>query len=231
MWNIFYKTVANGLIYYFDSRIESTAVVHDRFAHEARLVENFDAIRREMRNLKDVPRFEDVAAEQKEWAASTPGAWRMLVLKSYGVWIHSNCSKLPNLSRLLADMPDVLSASISILEGGKYVPRHRGPFKGVLRYYFGVEIPHVDNRPGAILEIDGREHFIDEGAGLLWDDTFWHSVRNISDLPRVALLLDIRRPEMPLDAVAVSLMIRTLVSVISLARFRKQGGSLRPPCR
>jgi len=42
---------------------------------------------------------------------------------------------------------------------------------------------------------------------LLWDDTYPHEVINASDEPRIALLLDVWRPHMPLDMELLSRLI------------------------
>ena len=78
--------------------------------------------------------------------------------------------------------PDVLSASISFLAPGKHIPVHRGPFRGVLRFYLVLSMPlAADGRPAAVLKVAGTEHRLADGEYLLWDDTFPHEVINNSN--------------------------------------------------
>ena len=106
----------------------------------------------------------------------------------------------PTLAALVTASPDVLSASISFLAPGKHIPVHRGPFRGVLRFYLVLSMPlAADERPAAVLKIAGTEHRLSDGEYLLWDDTFPHEVTNDSDEVRSVLLLDVWRRGMPLD--------------------------------
>ncbi len=92
---------------------------------------------------------------------------------------------------------------------------HRGPFRGVIRYYLGLSVPPAaDGLPGAILTIDGTDYRLGDGQWLLWDDTFVHEIRNNSDGVRIALLLDVRRHGMPPDLEALS---RILIGAAAIA--------------
>ena len=111
--------------------------------------------------------------------------------------------------------PDVLSATLSFLAPHKHIPQHRGPFRGVLRFYLALSVPTAaDGRPGTVLMIDGIEHRIADGECLLWDDTYPHEVWNRSESLRIALLLDVRRRGMPLD---MTLLSRLLIGVAGVA--------------
>jgi aspartate beta-hydroxylase len=67
--------------------------------------------------------------------------------------------------------------------------------------------------------IDDIEHRIGNGKFLLWDDTFPHEVWNHSDSMRIALLLDIRRRDMPLDLeLFSSFIVKRIGTTIRLRR-------------
>lgn len=55
--------------------------------------------------------------------------------------------------------------------------------------------------------INHQEKRITDGEGMLWDDTFPHEVMNNADEARIALLLDVWRPRMPLDMEILSRLI------------------------
>jgi aspartate beta-hydroxylase len=66
--------------------------------------------------------------------------------------------------------------------------------------------------------IDDGEHRIGDGECLLWDDTYPHEVMNNAGEPRVALLLDVWRPHMPLD---MEILSRLIVGAVRLGmRYR-----------
>src|SRR5258708_33963958 len=96
-----------------------------------------------------------------------------------------NTAQCRGLGALVAASPEVLSASISFLAPGKHIPPHRGPFRGVLRFYLGLAMPRsADGRPAAVLKIADREYRIADGECLLWDDTYVHEAWNDSDALR-----------------------------------------------
>lgn len=157
------------------------------------------------RRLDTVPRFHDIMPEQAPISANDRRDWRLFILKAYGTPIPRNMAACPRLAALVSDMPDVLSASLSFLAPGKHIPEHRGPFRGVLRFYMPLMMPRDDTgQPAAVLRIAGADHLVGEGECLLWDDTFPHEVWNRSDGVRAALLLDVRRRGMPLDMAILS---------------------------
>lgn len=202
----------------YDSRIAGppTLALVDHFPDGHRFVDAWRAIRQEAltlaENIERVPRFHDVMPEQWEISGNDRRDWRMFILKAYGTAVPSNMMACPILSSLMTDSSDVLSASLSFLAPGKHIPLHRGPFRGVLRFYLGLSIPHGDDGlPASVLTIDGVDHRIGDGEYLLWDDTYPHEVWNRSGEIRAALLLDVRRHGMPLD---MEILSRMLIGIV-----------------
>lgn len=202
----------------YERRISGPPVldVASHFPDARRFVEAWPELRDEAiqvaQDLQRVPRFHELMPEQAAISANDDRDWRMFVLKAYGVSVRKNSARCPLLAALISSVPDVLSAALSFLAPGKYVPRHRGPFRGVIRFYLGLSVPISENgRPAAVLTIDNREYRIGNGEYLLWDDTFPHEVWNHSENGRIALLLDVRRRGMPLD---MALLSRVLIAAI-----------------
>jgi aspartate beta-hydroxylase len=113
----------------------------------------------------------------------------------------------------------VLSATLSFLAPHKHIPRHHGPFKGVLRFQLGVSVPLAeDGRPAAVLAIEDVEYRIGDGNYLLWDDTYAHEVWNRSEETRIALLLDVRRHNMPMGLTLFSRLLIVMIGVTARLR-------------
>jgi aspartate beta-hydroxylase len=82
----------------------------------------------------------------------------------------------------------------------------------VLRFYLPLVMPKAgDGSPAAVLKIDGSEYRLTEGQCMLWDDTYPHEAWNRSDEVRIVLLLDVRRPNMPMDMALFSGALMTIV--------------------
>ena len=212
----------------YDRRISAPPIFDTTqfFPGHARFVESAAALREEALAvagaLATVPRFHELMPQQASISNQDARDWRMLIVKAYGVTVKANARRCPLLAQLVAADPDVLSAALSFLAPGKKVPEHRGPFRGILRYYLGLSVPlDASGLPGAVLTIDGTEHRIATGQALLWDDTYPHAVRNDTSQVRIALLLDIRRGAMPPD---LKLISRLLIAAAGVAvRLRRIG--------
>ncbi len=171
-------------------------------------------------DLSGVPQFHELMASQADISTRDQRAWRMFALKVYGVPIAHNLQRCPRLAALLEDCPEVVSATLSFLAPWKHIPEHRGPFRGILRYYLALSVPQdADGQPATDLLIDGTVHRLADGQGLLWDDTYRHEVRHRSPLPRIALLLDVRRSGLSVDMAVLShLLIALAGAVVRLRR-------------
>jgi aspartate beta-hydroxylase len=141
-----------------------------------------------------IPRFHEISATQTRISASDGKNWRMFMVKSYRYLIRPNADMTPTLTRFLAAHPEVTTAAISFLDPGKHIPAHTGPFRGILRYHICLFAPDTEGTDGPWLRVDNQTIPYREGEGLLWDDTYDHEVLNPGPNPRVALLLDVRRP-------------------------------------
>lgn len=204
----------------YEKRIEGPPILdlNSHFPNAQRFTDSWRIIRDEAlviaRRLDSVPRFHEVMPEQASISSHDDRDWRTFILKAYGLENPGNMMRCPALASILRETPEVLSATISFLAPRKHVPRHRGPFRGVLRFHLGLSMPSAaDGRPAAVLKIGDREHRISNGDCLLWDDTYPHEVWNASDDVRIALLLDVWRPDMPID---MQLLSKFLVAIVQV---------------
>jgi aspartate beta-hydroxylase len=223
-----YENVGNVVRRIYDWRIKGPPVLDTATAFPS--AELFSGAWRNIRDeaqsvaqqMHRVPRFHEIMRQQTEISANDARDWRMFILKAYGTEFPRNMEACPNLAAAVAASPEVLSASLSFLAPRKHIPTHRGPFRGVLRFYLVLSMPlTADGRPAAVLKIADAEYRLADGEFLLWDDTFPHEVINGSDEVRIVLLLDVWRPGMPLD---MRLLSRLLIVIVGLmARLRSVG--------
>ncbi len=156
------------------------------------LEENWEMIRDEVLQILEknkVPQFHEIDRGQEFISNRDDKAWKLLVLKVYGMWIQSNADKCPKTCALLKNMKQVKTINFSILAPGKYIPPHEGPYKGILRYQLPLEVPKGE----CYIIVDGKQFSWEEGKSAFFDDTFTHEVHNNTNQRRIALLLDIKR--------------------------------------
>lgn len=181
------------------------------------LERNWRAIEYEARRLLDareaIPQLHELHAEQADISANDAAAWRFLALRIFGRDRAANQALCPETSKLIRALPGVLNAGISILDPGKHIPAHRGPYRGYLRYHLGLVIPKdAKGRGQAVLRVADRLFRWAEGEGILWDDTFEHEVWNHGATPRAVLVIDLARPDMPAPLRVLDRGLRALIS-------------------
>ena len=115
-----------------------------------------------------------------------------LSLRVYNNDIKNNIKLFPKTWNILKNIPNLTTISFSILEPNKFIPPHKGPYKGIMRYFLCVDIPDGE----CYLIVDGIRYNFKNGDDILWDDTYTHSVVNNTKGKRIILLCDIYRNDL-----------------------------------
>ena len=136
--------------------------------------------------------------------------WRVFYLYLIGEKPEANRARCPETCAALDRVPGVFQALFSILDPGKSIPSHEGPYRGYLRYHLGLIVPEQD--PPQI-RIKDQLYTWREGEDVLFDDTWEHEVTNHSNGRRVVLIVDIRRP-MPLPLTALNRFVELIMRMV-----------------
>lgn len=187
---------------------------HD-FPWIAPLEANWQTIRGELDPIlpqtDSLPNFQDISPEQ---IFLTEGnRWKTFFLYGYGYAARKNCRRCPQTAALLKKIPGMKTAFFSILKSGKHIPKHRGPYNGVLRLHLGLKIPR--EILSCRIEVGGETQFWSDGKSLVFDDTYPHEVWNESDEDRVILFVDFVRPLF----FPVSLLNRIFIRLLAFSPF------------
>lgn len=137
-----------------------------------------------------IPAFQDVSEEQ--YSITRDRRWKVYVFSVYGRFIDRQVARCPATTDLLRRMPGLRNAMFSILAPGKAIPEHRGIYAGLLRYHLALKVPR--DAQACTITVAGEQRTWAEGATLIFDDSFPHSVRNDTDEERVVLFADFVRP-------------------------------------
>lgn len=176
---------------------------------------NFPVIREELLGVlagsgKDaIPRYHELDAMQYDISAEVnpERSWKVFYLNAIGEKPAANVARCPRTSGLLDGIPGLFQAFFSILEGGKSVPAHEGPYRGYLRYHLGLVVPEVD--PPTI-RVKDQFYTWREGESILFDDSWNHEVINHCAHDRVVLIVDVRRP-MPFPFAAANRLAQSVM--------------------
>lgn len=140
-----------------------------------------------------IPRYHEVDRIQADISGEgdSSKAWRVFMLKWLAGGVEANRARCPRTAALIDEVPGVVGAFFSVLEAGKSVPAHDGPYLGYLRYHLALKVP-ARNPPS--IRIKDHWHTWVDGQSILFDDSWNHEVSNASDEIRVVLIVDVLRP-------------------------------------
>jgi beta-hydroxylase len=165
-----------------------------RFAWTKHLEDNWQVMRAELdeilKNKEAIPNFQDISEDQK--SITKDNNWKTYFFYGFGYKAEQNCARCPETTKLIESVPGMTTAFFSILEPGKHIPRHRGVYKGFLRYHLGLLVPEPKKR--CRIRVDNIYSHWEEGRSMMFDDTYDHEVWNDTEGIRVVLFMDVIRP-------------------------------------
>ncbi len=197
----FYSRAFFRFIDWLRNRIAQASLVGDRpifqngqFPWVARLETQAPAIRAELSGLlaerRQLPSFHELSPDVG--MITSDDQWKTFVFMGYGLRSERNLARCPATARALQDIPGLRTAFFSILEPGKRIPRHTGPYNGVLRLHLGLVVPEPADR--CWIEVGGERYSWKEGEAVVFDDLYPHEVHNDTAGPRAVLFVDFERP-------------------------------------
>jgi aspartyl/asparaginyl beta-hydroxylase (cupin superfamily) len=192
---------------------------------------NYPVIREELLGIlpdkRAIPRYHELDEMQYNISARVDPEkdWKVYPLDIMGVRPPAFCARCPRTTALLDKIPGLFEAFFSILEGGKSIPAHEGPYRGYLRYHLGLVVPEKD--PPSI-RLKDQVYTWKEGESVLFDDSWEHEVYNRSDGDRVVLIVDIRRP-MPQPFDAVNRLAQAIMKPVYGRHILKKLAEMTPP--
>lgn len=137
-----------------------------------------------------LPAFQDISKEVGY--ITHDDQWKTFMLLGYGLRSENNLHHCPATAKALRKIPGLRTAFFSILEPGKQLPPHRGPYNGVLRLHLGLIIPEPAER--CWLRVGTERRYWEPGGALIFDDALNHEVHNDTTGVRVVLFVDFLRP-------------------------------------
>lgn len=159
------------------------------------ITQNFPVIKKEfaqaLAQTTTLPRYHEIDPGERAISATTEKNWNVFMLYLLGHKPAQTRQLCPETCNLLQQIPNLIQAFFSILEPGKSIPLHEGPYLGYLRYHLGIQIPQ-HNPP--YITVNNQPYTWQEGQAVMFDDSWPHAVENHSQEARAVLIIDVLRP-------------------------------------
>lgn len=182
----------NCLFYAF-SRVPTTPYIPvTDFPALQPILDNWQVIRDEAVNLnaaaqiKASNKYDDIG-----FNSFFRTGWKRFYLKWYGASLKSAAELCPKTVALLEKVPGVKGAMFAMLPPGARLVRHRDPYAGSLRFHLGLVTPNAE---GCYINVDGTRYYWKDGEAVMFDETYLHFAENTTDVNRIILFLDVKRP-------------------------------------
>ncbi len=138
----------------------------------------------------DLPGFHELSTDVS--TISHDRGWKTFFLCGYGFKSDNNIKQCPETWRICRKIPGLITVMYSILEPGKHLPPHRGPYNGVLRLHLGLIVPEPRDHLG--IRVENEIYRWREGEAVIFDDAFEHEAWNNTPHTRVVLFVDFIKP-------------------------------------
>src|ERR1700744_1200932 len=125
---------------------------------------------------------------------NTPQKWKSFNFSFWGIQMSDQaCSACPKTINLLKKIPNIVAASISVLEPHAEIKLHRGDTDAIYRCHLGLSIP--DGLPLCGFQVSDEVKPWGNGKFLIFNDAAYHKAWNNTNQKRILLIIDIIRPE------------------------------------
>ena len=192
-----FKDIVNGYLalHFNKARRPTFFSIAETYPELDAVTKAYPAIRKEFEKVMaeglSLPQYHEVDSGERDISDTTPKRWNVFLLECVGYKVELNRQRCPETCRALAQVPHMVQAFFSILDPGKSVPKHEGPYLGYLRFHLGLRVPK--NNPPKIV-VNGQDYVWKEGEAVMFDDSWPHEVINNSNELRAVLIVDVLRP-------------------------------------
>lgn len=131
--------------------------------------------------------------------------WRTSAFLFWKWNFRKNQKICPETMKIIGQVPNLISASVSILEPGSEIKPHRGDTNGIIRGHLPLFVPKETESIG--FQVNDEVKVWQEGKLLLFNDAAYHSAWNRANADRIVMIIDVVRPEFVSQTYRISSII------------------------
>ncbi len=168
--------------FYDTSQLEWTKLIED----------NYLLIRDEIYAFLELNKHRLIPYLNKD-LLSGPDKWKALSFIFWDMYIDVNAEVIPKTLEVLKGVPGLTGLSLSLLEPGAEIKRHRGDTNATVRCHLPLEVP--GELPQCGFKVGDDEISWKEGRLIVFNDAAIHEAWNLTEKQRLVLIIDVFRPE------------------------------------
>ena len=125
---------------------------------------------------------------------NAPNKWKTFAFYFWGLSMSKEAIKCcPKTIGILKSIPNLVSASVSVMEPNSEIKPHYGDSDAMYRCHLGLIIPDV--LPNCGFRVGYEDRAWKEGKLLMFNDAAYHKAWNYSNERRVILIFDVVKPQ------------------------------------
>jgi ornithine lipid ester-linked acyl 2-hydroxylase len=155
------------------------------------LEDNYEAIKAEVLEYYE-QRGSEMRPNWLPYGYSTEG-WLTADLYSFGMRTKSNCEKFPFLDQIVRSIPGMMLAQVAVLQPGTVVRPHIGETSAVIRCHLPLVVPGT--APDLGMRVGAETRCWEEGKVFALNIAYRHRAWNLTDKPRVVVVVDYINPD------------------------------------
>lgn len=168
-------------VFYDAATLPGTRILEDNWEVIKREVEEFYAAHAaELR-----PNFTPYAYEER--------GWKTINLYSYFLRYSRHCALLPRTDEIVRRIPGMSMAQVAVIEPNTRLKAHFGDTNVVIRSHLGLRVPGT--LPELGMRVRRQRVTWEEGKVFAFNIAHRHYAWNLTDRPRIALIVDVFRDE------------------------------------
>ncbi len=168
------------------------------------LTDNWKTIQQE---LQAVMHFPASNGQAENWLGAYPdyvasssknaAPWKTYEFLFFGIQQRRHCAACPQTYTLLQQIPALVTAQFSLMEGHTHIQPHKGYTRMVLRCHLPLIIP---SQQQCALRVGNQTRHWEMGKMLIFNDSYEHEAWNKTPHQRAILMLDVANPAWPYTA-------------------------------
>lgn len=150
----------------------------------------FDEIKKELLDILHKPMG---SPNESTWMQERPGlvdtktrGWKSFTFRFFGINHLPNQEACPIISKIINEVPGIITAEFSLLSADTHILPHRGYPADFLRSHLGLVVPKGDLG----IKTDTHSYTWEEGKIMVFDDGERHEAWNFTSEDRIVLMFD-----------------------------------------